>query len=185
MTITLTRKQIDTALLNVEQGLAQYLWLQGKTVEQHNFYQDIEFRRRYNHFYRVRRGTAWQDAFYGLMEIAKRDELKFDVVLDLLHQETNRYEASFASKLIATINPSMPVIDSIVLKNLGLRLPHSTAINRLERICEIYQNLTALFGIFLNTEDGKYLVANFKSKYPNADITEVKMVDLVLWQIRK
>ena len=53
------------------------------------------------------------------MEIAKRDELKFDVVLDLLHQETNRYEASFASKLIATINPSMPVIDSIVLKNLA------------------------------------------------------------------
>lgn len=185
MTIALTRKQIDAALPNVEQGLTQYLWLQGETVEQHNFYQDIEFRRRYNYFYRVRRGTDWQDAFYRLMERAKRDELKFGVVLDLLHQATNRYEASFASKLIATINPSMPVIDSIVLKNLGLRLPHSTAINRPKRICELHQNLTALFGIFLNTEDGKYLVAKFKSKYPNADITEVKMVDLVLWQTRE
>jgi len=102
MTITLTRKQIDAALPKVEQGLEQYLWLQGKIVGQNTFHQDTEFRRKYNHFYRVRRGTAWQDAFYGLMERAKREQLQFHVVLDLLHQATNRYEASFASKLIAT-----------------------------------------------------------------------------------
>ena len=121
---------------------------------------------------------------HGLMERAKREQLQFHVVLDLLRQATNRYETSFASKLIATINPSMPVIDSIVLKNLGLRLPYSTATNRALQICKLHQKLTALFGTFLSTEDGKYLVEQFKAKYPNANITEVKMLDLVLWQTR-
>jgi hypothetical protein len=184
MTITLTRKQIDAALPKVEQGLGQYLWLQGKIAGQNAFHQDTEFRRKYNHFYRMRRGTAWQDAFYGLMERAKREQLQFHVVLDLLHQATNRYEASFASKLIATINPSMPVIDSIVLKNLGLRLPYSTSTNRAEQICKLHQKLTDLFGTFLSTEDSKYLVEQFKTKYPEVNITEVKMLDLVLWQTR-
>lgn len=183
-TIILTQKQIDVALPKLQQGLEKYLWLQGKVIEQSTFYNDTEFRRKYNHFYRVRRGSVWQDVFYKLMERAKHEQLQFHVVLDLLHQSTNRYEASFASKLIATINPSMPVIDSIVLKNLGLRLPYPTIANRIQHICKIHQRLTDMFDAFLGTEDGKYLVKQFKTKYPSANITEVKMLDLVLWQTR-
>ena len=37
---------------------------------------------------------------------------------------------------------------------------------------------------FLKSKLGKYLVKEFKEKFPNYNITEIKMVDLVLWQIR-
>lgn len=184
MTFTLTQEKINKALPKVEQGLKQYLWLQSRITGQEPFHQDTEFRRRYNHFYRVRRGLAWQDVFYGLMARAKKEQLQFHVVLDLLRQATNRYEASFASKLIATINPSAPVIDSIVLKNLGLRLPYATASDRATQICKLHQKLTLLFVTFLGTENGKYLVGEFKRIYPKANITEIKMLDLVLWQSR-
>ena len=184
MTITLTPEQIDKALPKVEQGLGQYLWLQKKIAGQGTFHQDAEFRRKYNHFYRVRRGSAWQYEYYGLMARAKKEQLQFHTVLDLLRQATNRYEASFASKLIATINPSAVVIDSIVLKNLGLRLPYAAARDRVAQICKLHQELTLLFRVFLETEAGKYLVAQFKERYPSANITEVKMLDLVLWQSR-
>ena len=118
------------------------------------------------------------------MAQASREQLEFHDVLDLLHETTSRYEASFASKLLATLNPSLPVIDSVVLRNLGLRLPQSGALNRASQILMIYKKLGACFDAFLATKDGRYLVDQFRSMYSMAAITEVKMVDLVLWQTR-
>src|SRR5262245_31120093 len=37
---------------------------------------------------------------------------------------------------------------------------------------------------FLSTENGKYLVQCFRKTYPYVDVTEIKMLDLVLWQTR-
>lgn len=33
-------------------------------------------------------------------------------------------------------------------------------------------------------ENGKYLVQRFRETYPDANVTEIKMLDLVLWQTR-
>jgi len=130
MAIELTKQQINAAMPKVAKGLEQYVWIQSQVTGPGQFHTSSVFRKKFNHFYRVRRAVSWQDAYYNLMAQAKRDKLQFPVVLELLHKETNRYEASFASKLVATVNPSNPVIDSMVLKNLGLRLPYSTAPNR-------------------------------------------------------
>jgi hypothetical protein len=184
MTITLTRTQIDAALPKVAKGLQQYLWLQSKVAGHHDFHSDTEFRRKYNHFYRIRRAYIWQNTFYGLMARAKKEHLQFQVVLDALRESTGRVEASFASKLIATINPSLPVIDSVVLKNLGMRLPNATESDRILKVCKIHKRLSEIFKDFLQSDNGKYLVDEFRKKYPNANITDTKMLDLVLWQTR-
>lgn len=184
MTIHLTKIQIDAALPKVEKGLEKYLWLQSKLAASGQFQEDSEFRRKYNHFYRVRRASAWQNAFYGLMARAKREHLQFHAVIEALRQSTGRHEASFASKLMATLNPSMPVIDSVVLKNLNMRLPAASAPDRIKKICKLHENLTACFSDYLKSENGAYLVSQFKEKYPSAKVTETKMLDLVLWQTR-
>ena len=111
-------------------------------------------------------------------------QAQFSEVLDDLHKATNRYEASFASKLLATIDPSMPVIDSIVLRNLNLKLPASSSKDRLARICELHATMVISFNEFLSTENGKYLIQRFHAKYQEANVTEIKMLDLVLWQTR-
>ncbi len=184
MTIQLTTQQIDAAMPKVAKGLEQYLWLQAKVTGSESFQHDAEFRKRYNCFYRVRRAVAWQNAFYGLMASAKGKHLLFHDVLDSLRRATTRYEASFASKLFATLNPSTPVIDSVVLKNLGLRLPKRSAPDRAVQISKLHLKLSSLFAAFLKTENGKYLVSNFKRIYPNAMVTDEKKLDLVLWQTR-
>ncbi|WP_417069215.1 hypothetical protein [Niveibacterium terrae] len=183
MKIQLSTAQIDAALPRVDAGLKQYLWIQSK-VNIEPFLEDGEFRRRYNHFYRVRRGAAWQNEFYSLMARAKREQLQFHLVLDLLREATGRYEASFASKLIATLQPSKPVIDSVVLRNLGLRLPLPTAPDRVSKIVKIHAELERLFAAYLHTSDGEYLVQEFNRIYPNTGTTDEKMLDLVLWQTR-
>lgn len=183
MPIQLSSADIDAALPKVKAGLQQYLWIQDK-VRAELFTDEREFRRRYNHFYRVRRGAKWQNEFYDLMARAKREQLQFHAVLCLLRDATNRYEASFASKLIATLHPSKPVIDSVVLKNLGLRLPPPNVQDRAQRICDIHGELEHLFAAYLDTHNGQYLAEAFNHTYPSTGVTNEKKLDLVLWQTR-
>jgi len=183
MTVRLEKAQIDTALPRIKPGLNQYL-----SIQKDRYTGDIRsnrsFKRQFNHFYRVRRGVEWQSHFFPLLESKKSRQTQFSEVFDALHKATNRYEASFASKLLATINPSMPIIDSIVLRNLNLKLPAWNTKNRLARICELHSTLVVYFNEFLSTEKGKYLVQQFHAMYPDADVTGIKILDLVLWQTR-
>lgn len=185
MSILLTKPQIETALPKISQGLAQYRWLQAnlKTVDVRV---SLPFRTRFNHFYRVRRNQKWQNSFYELLESLKNkgQTVEFSYVLISLFRAMERFEASFASKLLATINPKMPVIDSVVLRNLGLKLPYSYSVNRLERTVELHAKLRSLFFDFLQSEDGKYLTKRFRERYECGEVTEIKMLDLVLWQTR-
>ncbi|MFM0378464.1 hypothetical protein PQQ72_15765 [Paraburkholderia strydomiana] len=111
--------------------------------------------------------------------------IEFREGLDFMLERTGRFEASFISKLVATIHPSKYVIDSMVLRNVGLALPLANASNRIERICGIHEMLDEMCNRFLETELGRFLVEHFRKSYPWANITEAKMLDLVLWQIRQ
>lgn len=184
MPIDLSPPQIDAALERLSDGLARYVWLQSRVAAQDGFEVDPEFRRRYNRFYRVRRGPEWQNVFYNLMARANKEQLDFRAVLLALHSATNRYEASFASKLVATLDASKPVIDAFVLQNVGLRLPISAVPDRFDRICDVYGELISIVCSFLSGECGQYLITAFRRVHPTAKITKVKMLDLVLWQTR-
>jgi hypothetical protein len=72
MSIKLDQGEIDAALTLIRDGLGQYLWLQARVAEAGDFHRDAEFRRRFNRFYRVRRGPVWQEPFYGLMARAQK-----------------------------------------------------------------------------------------------------------------
>jgi predicted RNase H-like HicB family nuclease len=183
MIIRLTRGQLEAALPRLSRGLEQYMWLQEHRGSG-NLFKDHVFRRRFNRFYRVRRGTEWQDKFYRLLWRKRGEPVSFGEILRTLHRATGRYESSFASKLVATIRPEMPVIDSVVLRNVDLRLPRYNARDRTARLARLYATLVSWFNAFLRTETGRYLVKRFREEYPDARISEVKMLDLVLWQTR-
>jgi hypothetical protein len=185
MAIDLSPHQIDAALAAASGGVRQYEWLQSRVAGQNGFEQDPEFRRRFNRFYRVRRGRDWQDKFYALMGRVNKRGVEFRAVLQALLSATNRYEASFASKLVATLDPSKPVIDAFVLRNVGLRLPTYAAADRAGRICEVYGELISAFATFLTGHRGRYLISAFRRTYPDARISNVKMLDFVLWQTRQ
>jgi hypothetical protein len=183
MTINLTEETIDAALSRLAPYLNAYLWLQTHR-DACDVRSDASFRKRFNAFYKVRRGRDWQDKFFELLERRKGRASSFAEVLDALHRATGRYEASFASKLLATIDPHMPVIDSIVLQNLDVRLPAYGSDHRRSRIVELHERLLTSLNGFLGTEAGRHLVKRFRAAYSDAHVTEIKMLDLVLWQSR-
>jgi hypothetical protein len=182
--IQLDEAAIEKALPFAAAGLNKYCWLQAAlatTDVAHN----REFQTRFNGFYRVRRNPAWQSAFYGLLEQNKSKPQSFAAVLRALHNATGRAEASFASKLVASVDPEMPVIDAFVLKNLGLRLPRPGPVEiRLARIVDVHDRIRRIFSAYLDSDLGRHLVARFQESYPDRHVTQVKMLDLVLWKAR-
>jgi len=113
---------IDSALLKIEKGLRKYCWIQ-EHLHREDVSRSREFQKTYNGFYRVRRNAEWQDVYFNLMEMAKTKPLDFSQIISDLRRKTGRLEASFASKLVATLHPDRPVIDRFVLEYFSLRLP--------------------------------------------------------------
>lgn len=181
--LNLTATQVRTALPRIAVGLTKYTWLQNEVLVR-DVSRDIEYRKRFGGFYRVRRNAKWRDAFFGILERAKSAPVSFGDTLRALHAETGRVEASFASKLVATLDAAQPVIDSVVFRNLGLKLPTGTAAQRFSEIQDLHQGLSEIYSRYLASDDGRNLVQQFRASYPSADVSETKMLDLILWQSR-
>lgn len=151
-----------------------------------NVMQDQEYQRTFNGLYMVRRNALWRSKFYALLESCKTDrEPKFMMVLNILYRETGRIEASFASKLIATINPGLPVYDSIVRINLGLPQRSNRGSERLELLATDYANIQAHSVEQTHKPKFQELRAAFDDKFPEfRDFSDTKILDLMIWQVR-
>lgn len=182
--IVISRDQLEAALPKVQPGLQKYWAIQERVRRDTSGFTDPELRRSYNGFYRVRRGQPWQSIYFDLMHQAQTNTYGFSQVLRALHQSTGRHEASFASKLVATLDTTQPVIDSVVLKNLGCKLATVNTPNRLQAIESLHRDLQQNVQSFLASIEGRALVSAFKAAYPTFAISEEKMVDLVMWQMR-
>lgn len=168
----------------LKRGLEKYLRIQ-ELYWQTDVTTSREFQKAFNGFYRVRRNSEWQEPFYALLERIKTEEMDFAHVLNSIYESTGNVEASFCSKLIATRYPHRPVIDKIVLENLGLSLPKTHEKDRLEKTISVYEQLVEQYERML--KDPKYLtaVAQLKGQCPEAEpISEVKALDLIFWQTR-
>ena len=179
----MTETDIDKSLLKVEMGLRRYCWIQ-EQFHKNEVTSNRKFQKAYNGFYRVRRNAQWQSVYYRLMEDAKTNGVGFQEVLLELKKQTGRLEASFTSKLIATVYPNRPVIDKFVLEYFGLSLPHQYEANRESKAVKVYDTLNDKYMAFMSEPTARAICERFSMKYPWANITDLKKVDLVLWQTR-
>jgi hypothetical protein len=97
-------------------------------------------------------------------------------------------EASFTSKLVATIDTSKPVWDKYLLKNVGLKAPgyHIAKDRRLNRCLTVYESLEKRMKHLLQSETGKMIVETFDEIYPQyaERVSNIKKLDFALWKIR-
>lgn len=148
---------------------------------------DEPFQRLYNRFYVVRRNAAWRAAYYELFEAEKRAGAPdFERVIRALHERTGNIEASFASKMVSTLDPGMPIWDSIVLRRLGLKPTSSSdPERRLADAVEVYGEIRAWYEGYLPTDDAARNIELFDSLVPAyAWLTPTKKIDFLLWGAR-
>ncbi|MEG2655504.1 MAG: hypothetical protein RSA29_07390 [Clostridium sp.] len=120
------------------------------------------------------------------MEDNKDKEIKFEDTFKYIYKELGRVEASFSSKLVATINPNLPILDSMVLGNIGISMPGAYKDDdyRIEEIIKIYYIVVEWYEEVLKSNKAKDMIKMFDEKYPDSNISEIKKIDFILWQIR-
>ncbi len=163
----------------------RYLYIQ-QSLRLSDVSKSAEFQLAYNGFYVVRRSIRWREIYFGLFEEIKNQEhVTFSDILQELWCRTGRLEPSFTSKLFATLKPDQPVIDSIVLGQMGLRLPYPSAANRAEKMVSIHSRLASELAAKLATLRWKDYELLFDQRFPRASkIAAIKKLDFILWQNR-
>ncbi|MEO5990179.1 MAG: hypothetical protein ABIP68_00970, partial [Ferruginibacter sp.] len=139
------------------------------------------FKRTYNHFYRVRRNEEFQKRYFQLLFENDRD-CQFGYLLEEIYKQTNRLEASFASKMMHTLNPEMPIWDAEVLKKVKVNAPKYWSSNRKSETILCYKHIQKWYNETLTSGEGKSMLAIFNSKCGAIKITDLKKIDFMLWQ---
>ena len=163
--------------------LEAYAWIM-EQVGKTNVSMDRDFQRRFTRFYVLRRNGSQQKAYYDLLEACKGSEdVSFSEILRALYKATGWVEASFSSKLLATVKPDMPIWDSIVLSRLGLK-PSTSDDNekRLARSECVYESIVRWYREFLATPKAQEALAAFDAAFPEYIwFTATKKIDFLLW----
>ncbi len=143
------------------------------------------FQRLFNGYYRIRRNEEWRRIYYSLFVQAKADGFSFEQIITALYDATGNVEASFSSKMLATIDPSMPVWDQYVLQNLGLELAGKTSKEKLHNAVNLYSSICHWYTEYLKTDEAKQNIREFDLLLPRYSwINSVKKIDCLLWSMR-
>ena len=146
---------------------------------------DPDFQRNHNGFYRIRRNAEWRAAYYKLFEEIKNSSPTFETIIRTLYRETGNVEASFSSKMLATINADMPVWDRYVVNNLCLNPKGKTKEEQLQCAIDLYDQMTRWYDDFVKTENGRECIAEFDRILPDYTwMSDVKKIDFYLWSKR-
>jgi hypothetical protein len=168
----------------IKPGLEKYQAIMNR-FQKADVSKDSEFQKMYNGFYRVRqRDEEFYNVYYSYMEKSKFEGTDFEKTLIHFYRKLNRIEASFSSKLVATINPEMPIWDAYVLKNLHLKTPPQYSKTRLEDTVILYNEIGKWYSNCVKSKDGKDMMKIFNQSFPNNFISDIKKIDFILWQIR-
>ena len=178
------KEAITSAINKARKGIDQYVEIM-TLFPIRDVSSDKEFQRKFNGFYRIRqRNQQFYNTYYKLMQDLKGNIVNFSDVIEYLYQASGRFEPSFSSKLIATHNPNMPIWDSIVLKNIGIKPPAFHARDRLSKIKRVYADIINWYGGYLSTDEAKLIIDIFDTLVDKPFITNLKKIDFVLWQTR-
>lgn len=178
---------IQTNWLNIKIGLLKYEKIMER-FSQVDVSSDEEFQRVFNGFYRVRRRKPdFYQALYTFLELHKHKTVKFREILSYFYERFGKIEASFSSKILATLNPDMPIWDSEVLKRLHLK-PAKYSLSpqeRLEATCKIYETIQSWYKTYLTMPEAHNMIAQFNEHIGKTNITPTKKIDFILLQTRE
>lgn len=165
-------------------ALDKYSYIK-KNIYKCDISKDKDFQTSFNAFYRVRRDEKWRKIFYDYFEQIKNNKnITFDEILDYMFKKTGNIEASFCSKLLATINENMPIWDQYVLKNLNLEVKGTTKEEKLENTKVIYKSIIEIENDKLKIDDIQVAITEFRECFPEYNLSDIKILDYILWNSR-
>ena len=164
--------------------------------------EDEKYQKNFNNYYRVRKDESWLQEFYKFFEENKNNkEITFAEIIQHISNVEHKVkqtsknptgkaktvEASFASKMLATINPNHPIWDSQVLRYLNIKIDDTLDYDsKIEKCITVYQQIEEEIAAFIETAEGKRCIELFDATFPSCvDFSSYKKVDFYLWNLGK
>ena len=169
----------------IQSGIKKYQYLR-----QQLFVTDVstnqDFQRMFNGFFRMgRRTQAYYNDYYCYLQQHKMTGISFADALTHLYLKHGRLEMSFVSKMVALVDPTFPIWDSVVTKgHFGIIAPSINTKNRLQKGIEKYKQYCRCYDTYMQSDEARKKIAEFNTLFPKTDITDVKKLDFMLWQER-
>jgi hypothetical protein len=186
----LRRKALATLTARSPCPVATYLTIR-RSVAAANLLDDAAepVRRSFNAYYGVRRNAVWRAQFYARFQAAKASPLKapelFEDVLARIQADTGRVEASFASKLVATLRPDAPIIDSVVRGWLAKYSAPPPFGGGIDAAVEYYRWLNGVFGEAVTSPEARDWGRVFTNAFPfppgEDPVSATKQLDFLIW----
>ncbi len=171
---------------SLKKGIEQYQSIRNRLYAT-NITEDTEFQNDFRTFYQMRRFYSDEFArhyFLLLEQLKYTQNISFEMAMERVKHIQGTYEMSFASKLAHTINPTLPIWDSVVTKHFGVRAPYSKSKDREQACCKRYEEFKEMMYRYMKSEEGREIIRQFDLKYPDSGLTDIKKIDFVLWQDR-
>lgn len=149
---------------------------------------NADFQKMFDSYYVVRRNENWRKKFFALLQEKRSSkEITYEEIIDHLFKETGWVEASFSSKLLATIDPEKPILDSQVLDNLGLEIKGATKANKVASAKTCYAEIVNRYKNYQKTDAYHDAIAMFDAHFPSYkdSLTDIKKIDFFLWAMKK
>ena len=115
----------------------------------------------------------------------KQGSPTFESILRILYEKTGNIEASFSSKMLATLCSEKPIWDRYVLDNLGLKLEGGSKEQQLSNAVLLYEEIENWYADFMTTENAMACLETFDNTFHGYTwISDIKKIDCFLWSIR-
>jgi len=165
----------------------EYLYL----LDVNKHYSDESYQKRYRIFFRMNAARLPSEFYYKYFTLL--DELKSNgtqslaqVITDIQVDSKPTIQASFASKMLHIVNPSIPIYDSLVREFYFYPRPMNK--NQEDRIKSIVD-----FHVFLKTEYQRIIdqgllkesLTAYDKVLDGRSITDVKKIDTLIWAFMK
>ena len=169
----------------IKSGIEKYCYLRQQLYAV-NVAEDADFQRVFNNFFRMaRRSKQHYIDFYQYLEAHKRTGISYADALAFFYEKHGKLEMSFISKMVAIADPAFPIWDSVVAGgHFGMKAPYAYAQNRYEKAVEKYAEYCRVYATYMRTDEANEKIKIFDRYFPNADISDVKKLDFILWQDR-
>ena len=185
MDVNINVKKICQEKLLFNPGLAKYRNIM-QQVDVLDVSTDARFQKTFNGFYRIRRNELWRRAYYEYFEKVKCGAPTYAEIITHLYEQTGNVEASFSSKMLATICPEKPIWDHFVLQNLGLRwVTYAPKSQQLQDAILLYTSIEEWYDEFLHTDKAREYIDVFDEVLPDYTwLSDTKKIDFILWSNR-
>lgn len=150
---------------------------------------DEKFQKKYKYLYGTNLSHL-SDDFYKiyfkfLEDNYNNKSIPFEKIIKTMSKASGRIEASFSSKLLATINPNRAVWDKNVRDHLGIPdvKSISEAIESYDELeTRLAENYLCLADEYRHIVEKTFITEDW---YGLIDITDIKIIDLILWSLGK